>query len=123
MAGFHDTIESLFEGAGGYLAAKTVVGEPFKVGDATIVPLADVSFGIGAGAFAAGKNGKAGKDGGGMGGKVSPCAVLIIQNGTTRLVNIRNQDGLTKAMDMVPDLVNKFMPGDMPSGDEKEKSV
>ena len=32
----------------------------------------------------------------------------IIQNGTTKLVNIKNQDGITKILDMVPDFVNKF---------------
>ena len=31
-----------------------------------------------------------------MGGKVSPSAVLVISNGMTKLVNIKNQDGLTK---------------------------
>ena len=45
---------------------------------------------------------------GGMGGKIMPSAVLVIQNGTTKLVNIKNQDGITKILDMVPDFVNKF---------------
>ena len=43
-----------------------------------------------------------------MGGKIMPSAVLVIQNGTTKLVNIKNQDGVTKILDMVPDFVNKF---------------
>ena len=43
-----------------------------------------------------------------MGGKIMPSAVLVIQNGTTKLVNIKNQDGITKILDMVPDFVNKF---------------
>jgi len=46
-----------------------------------------------------------------MGGKMSPSAVLVIQNGTTKLVNVKNQDGLTKILDMVPDFVNKFAAG------------
>ena len=108
MAGFQDTVESLFAGAGGYLAAKTVVGEPIKAGDALIIPLADVSFGIGAGVF--GKD-KVGKDGGGMGVKMSPSAVLVIQNGVTRLVNLKRHDSMDKALDLVPDLMNKFMSG------------
>ena len=45
---------------------------------------------------------------GGWGGKIMPSAVLVIQNGTTKLVNIKNQDGVTKILDMVPDFVNKF---------------
>ena len=46
-----------------------------------------------------------------MGGKITPSAVLVIQNGTTKLVNIKNQDSLTKIIDMVPDFVNKFTSG------------
>lgn len=49
--------------------------------------------------------------GGGLAGKMTPCAVLVIQNGTTKLVNVKNQDGLTKVLDMVPDFVNRFVPG------------
>ena len=45
---------------------------------------------------------------GGMGAKITPSAVLVIQNGVTRLVNIKNQDTLTRLLDMVPDVVNKF---------------
>jgi hypothetical protein len=37
--------------------------------------------------------------------------VLVIQNGTTKLVNIKNQDGLTKVLDMVPDFVDRFAAG------------
>ena len=29
----------------------------------------------------------------------------------TKLVNIKNQDGLTKILDMVPDFLNKFTDG------------
>ena len=39
---------------------------------------------------------------------MSPSAVLVINNGTSRIVNIKNQDTVTKIIDMVPDLVNKF---------------
>ena len=49
---------------------------------------------------------------------MSPCAVLVIQNGTTKLVNVKNQDGLTKVLDMVPDFVNRFAPGGDNSADE-----
>ena len=39
---------------------------------------------------------------------MTPCAVLVIQNGQTKLVNIKNQDTITKILDMVPDVVDKF---------------
>ena len=65
----------------------------------------EVSFGVAAGAFSQEKKNNGA---GGMGGKIMPSAVLVIQNGTTKLVNIKNQDGVTKILDMVPDFVNKF---------------
>ena len=65
----------------------------------------DVSFGIGAGAFNAEKKEKGM---GGMGGKISPSAVIVIQDGRTKLVNIKNQDTITKILDMIPDVVDRF---------------
>lgn len=102
---FKSTVESLFKGMDSFITTKTVVGDAITVGDTIILPLIDVSFGVGAGAFA---DDKKNNGGGGMGGKISPCAVLVISNGTTKLVNIKNQDGITKILDMVPDFLNRF---------------
>ena len=98
---FKETVNSLFKGMDSFISAKTVVGE-------AILPLMDVSFGVGAGAFSGEKKDNGG---GGMAGKMTPCAVLVIQNGTTKLVNVKNQDGLTKILDMVPDFVDRFTSG------------
>lgn len=117
---FNATVESLFKGMDSFLTTKTVVGDAVKFEDGTIIlPLVDVSFGVGAGAFTkdAGKN----NAGGGMGGKIQPSAVLVIQNGTTKLVNVKNQDSLTKILDMVPDFVNKFSKGKDKDEDVSEK--
>lgn len=105
---FQSTVESLFKGMDSFITTKTVVGDAITVGDTILLPLVDVSFAVGAGAFSGEtKN----NGGGGMGGKISPSAVLVISNGVTKLVNIRNQDGLTKILDMVPDFLNKFSEG------------
>ena len=48
---FKDTVNSLFKGLDAFISAKTVVGEAIHVGDTIILPLVDVSFGVGAGAF------------------------------------------------------------------------
>ncbi len=105
---FSETIESLFKGMDEFVTTKTVVGEAVKVGDTTILPLIDVTCGMAAGAF--NRDAKQ-SGGGGMNAKMSPSAILIIQNGVTKLVNIKNQDAMTKILDMVPDFVNKFMSG------------
>ena len=43
-----------------------------------------------------------------MGGKITPSAVLVIKDGVTKVINIKNQNVASKIMDMVPDVVNKF---------------
>ena len=100
---FDSTVASLFKGMDAFISAKTVVGDAVTVKDTIILPLVDVSFGVGAGAFAGDKKNNAG---GGMTGKVTPSAVLVIQNGATKLVNIK--DTVTKILDMIPDVIDKF---------------
>ena len=105
---FNNTVESLFKGMDSFITTKTVVGDAFHIGDTIILPLVDVSFGVAAGAFSQEKKNNGA---GGMGGIFNPSAVLVIQNGVTKLVNIKNQDGMTKILDMVPDFINKFTSG------------
>ena len=102
---FQETVSSLFKGMDSFISAKTVVGDAVTVKDTIILPLVDVSFGVGAGAFAGDKKNNAG---GAMTGKISPSAVLVIHDGHTKLVNIKNQDSMTKILDLVPDLVDRF---------------
>ncbi len=103
---FDETVGSLFQGLDSIMSTKTVVGEPQVIGNTIILPLVDVSFGMGAGAF--GKEDSA-NGAGGVGGKLSPCAILVIHDGEARLVNVRNQDAVTKVLDMVPGTVNKIV--------------
>ncbi len=105
---FENNINSLFRGMEQFVTTKTVVGDAIRVGDATLLPLVDVSFGMMASSKAEPQRHNGG---GGMGGKMSPNSVLVIQNGTTRILNIKNQDGVSKVIDMMPDIVNRFMPG------------
>lgn len=98
-------MESLLKGMDTVLSTKTVVGEATQIGDTIILPLVDVTFGVGAGAGADEKKNNAG---GGLGGKMTPSAVLVIKDGYTKLVNVKNQDTMTKILDMVPDIVDKF---------------
>ena len=105
---FKSTLESLFRGMDGVVSSKTVVGDAIHIGGTIILPLVDVSFGIGAGAFSGDKKEKGM---GGIGGRMTPSAVIVIQDGKTRLVNIKNQDTSTKILDMVPDVIDRFTAG------------
>lgn len=103
--GFNSSVNSLLKGMEGFVSSKTVVGDAIHVNDSIILPLVDIQFGVGAGAFSSDKKDNTG---GGIGARISPSAVLVIQNGVTKLVNIKNQDTVTKILDMVPDIVNRF---------------
>ena len=102
---FKSTVEALFKGMDAVVSSKTVVGDAIHINDTIILPLVDVSFGIGAGSSSADKKEKGV---GGIGGKMSPSAVIVIQGGKTKLVNVKNQDTITKILDMVPDVVDRF---------------
>ena len=111
---FKETVNSLFKGMDNFISAKTVVGDAIHVGDTIILPLIDVSFGVGAGAFSGEKKDNGG---GGMAGKMTPCAVL----GDPERHNETGQcqesgSRLTKILDMVPDFVDRFTSGK--EGDE-----
>ncbi|MBP3703471.1 MAG: GerW family sporulation protein [Lachnospiraceae bacterium] len=119
---FSSTIEALFKGMDSFITTKTVVGDAVNFEDGTIIlPLVDVSFGVAAGAFSNDAD-KKNNGGGGMGGKLQPSSVLVIKDGKTKLVNVKNQDGLTKLLDMVPGVFEKFSSKNDEKSDEKKDS-
>ncbi len=87
---------------------ETVVGEPTEIGGVIIVPLIEVAIGAGAGGGGVTEKNAQKGGGGGLGAKISPSAVLVINKGDVQLVNIKNKDSLNKLIDMVPAILNKF---------------
>lgn len=115
---FNSTVEALFNGMDSVVSSKTVVGDAIHIGDTIILPLVDVSFAVGAGSF---NEGAKEKGAGGLGGKITPSAVLVLQNGRTKLVNIKNQDTITKLLDMIPDVMDRI--SEKKEGKVTEKDV
>ena len=114
------TLGSMFKGMDGFISSKSVVGEPVYVGDTIIIPLVDVNFGMAAGAFNKQDGNKAA---GGIGAKMRPSAVLVVSGGNTRLVNLKNQDAVTKIIDMAPEVVDKIVGLFKKDKTEEEKNV
>jgi uncharacterized spore protein YtfJ len=76
------------------MTTKTVVGEPIKIGDNTIVPLVSVAFGFGGGGGTGEDPKKAGAkgtgSGAGGGGGIRPIALVIIdKDGVVRVESVR----------------------------------
>jgi len=106
---FNSNLDSLFSKMENFISTKTVVGEPITVGDITMLPLIDVSVGVGAGASGnKGEKDSKGKNMGGFGAKITPSAILVIQNGTVQLVNVKNTGSVDKLLNMVPGILSKF---------------
>ncbi len=102
---FNSTVNSLFKGMDAFLTSKSVVGEPIQIGETTIIPLCDVNFGVGAGAMGGKRSDSAG---GGMGGKLSPTAIIVIKDGISQIINVNEDKGsLAKVLDMIPGVTEK----------------
>ncbi len=103
---FNQTVGKLFQGMDAFLTSKTVVGDPIQVGETTLIPLVDVNFGVGAGAMgsARGSNNAFGS----VGGKLSPSAVIVLQNGNARIMPIAEESTLSKVLDMIPGVTSKI---------------
>lgn len=56
-----------------------------------------------------------------MGARITPSAVLAIQNGSVQLINIKNQDAVSKLIDMAPGVVNKLNFGAVFGHNKKEE--
>ena len=95
-------LETLMNKVEDFVSSKTVVGDAVKVGEVTLIPLVDVSVGVGAGGA------ETGAGGGRLGAKITPSAVIAIVNGSVQLINIKNQDAVSKLIDMAPGIAAKL---------------
>ena len=105
---FGSSMEQMFEGMDKAIGTKTVMGEAVDLGGGRfVIPLADVSFGMGAGA---GVNEKynSNRGGGGVSAKMTPHAVLLIENGTARIINVQEENKAVHFLESVPDLISRF---------------
>lgn len=107
MSNLGNSLEILFSKMEGFISSKTVVGEPINIGDVIIVPLVDISVGVAAGSYER-KESTNENGGGGLGAKLTPSAMLVVQNGSVQLVDVKSQNSVNKLIDMVPGVVSKF---------------
>ncbi len=105
----NESVSVLFEKLEKFLTSKTVIGEPIKIGEATLIPFITTSFGLGAGGGDGyepkGSHGIGG--GSGIGAKISPTAVLVIKGEQIEMIPIKKNAGFEKLIEMVPDIVSK----------------
>ncbi|MCD8090326.1 MAG: sporulation protein [Clostridiales bacterium] len=109
MSNISTSLDALFTKMDGFVSSKTVVGDAMVLGEITVIPLVDVSFGVGAGASdKTGEKNKGEVCGGGLGAKISPAAVIVIKNDGIQLVNVKNENSINKLIDMAPGILDKL---------------
>jgi len=120
----NNNIANMFDQLENFVSTKTVVGEPITANGITLVPLIDVSFGMGGGSTGTPINEKdksGEKSMSGLGAKIKPSAVLVVMNGDVQLINIKSQDSVNKLIDMIPSITSKLDFGNMFNKKKKDK--
>ena len=103
------SVESLIERVMGELHSivqtRTVVGEPVKAGDLTLIPVSKISFGFGAGG---GETGKV-HSGTGGGATVTPIAFVVVDaNGKAQILTLQEKEvSWGQLVELVPEAVSK----------------
>jgi uncharacterized spore protein YtfJ len=93
------------------LNTKTVVGEPIKIEDTTLIPLVSVGFGfgVGGGEGTEPQKGKGHGGGTGGGGGVRPVALVILNAGQIRVEPIKS--GTASVLEKVAESIGKAAAG------------
>lgn len=119
---FQASVRELLNGLDGFVSTRSVVGEPIRMGEATLIPLMDIQIGVGAGSY----GGKSAGSAGGLGATIKPSSMLLLQDGKVKLIRITNEETVMKVIDAIPEVLDRvkgaFMKTDK-KVDEKAEEV
>ena len=99
-------VEMLFEKLKDFITSKTVVGEEIKIGKLTLIPIIEVTFGMGSGT--GGKDQEGSGEGMGMGVKARPSAFIVIKDEEVELLSLHKPGSLEKLIEKFPEIIEKF---------------
>ena len=100
---FQASVRELLTGLDGFVSTRSVVGEPIRMGEATLIPLMDIQIGVGAGSY----GGKSAGSAGGLGATIKPSSMLLLQDGKVKLIRITNEETVMKVIDAIPEVLDR----------------
>ena len=105
-----------------HLQIKSIIGEPMTVGDVTLIPVMDLTFGFGAGG-GEGRDDKQGGSGvgGGGGARLAAKAVIVIKDGEVSVLPLGRGTAIDKIMEKIPGILEKVNVNVKTGGRDKEK--
>jgi uncharacterized spore protein YtfJ len=100
---------------------ETVMGEPFKLGEFTCVPVIKIGMGFGSGG-GGGEDSTRGAKGGGAGAGIGlePIGFLVTRGEEISMVSVSRSKGIQSIFEKVPDLMDKLL--SMKKGKDKSKN-
>jgi uncharacterized spore protein YtfJ len=94
--------ETLLEKLKSIAQTETVIGEPIRSGDSTVIPVSRVSVGMGMG----GHSGKSDLASSGGGLRIDPVAFLVLKGDDVRVLPIdKGRSTLSKIADLTPEVI------------------
>ena len=101
---------------------ETVMGEPFKLGEFTCVPVVKIGMGFGSGG-GGGQDSNRGAKGGGAGAGIGlePIGFLVTRGAEISMVSVSRSKGIQSVFEKVPDLMEKLLNMKKDKGTSKKK--
>lgn len=111
---FNENLVPLFDKLEEFLQAKTVMGAAINIAGVTIIPCISIGLGFGSGEKSVGE--KKGLAGGGIGTgfKIEPVAFLIVQDGKTQILPVKQNSNMNKFLDLAAGFLEKLSPEMLP---------
>jgi uncharacterized spore protein YtfJ len=104
----NESLKNLFGKMEEFITSKTVIGEPLAMGELTVIPLIDVTVGMGTGISSISVEKSKDSGGGGFAAKMTPSAIVVIKGDSVQLVSVKNQESMNKLIDLVPGILTKL---------------
>ena len=109
-------IDTLMHNVERMVSTRRVIGEPFQVGNVTLIPIMTATLGVGAGGgggtgpVSEGRmTGEGSGGGGGLGMRLVPTALAAVVDGELRVYSLGGRGGgLEKLLELVPALTQKL---------------
>lgn len=121
-----ELIDATLSGLKTAMDANTIIGEPIKTEDVTLIPVSRLSFGVACGGSDFATKGSASNFGGGgaSSAKVEPVAFLVVRGDSVRLISVdppvaNTVDRIVDAVPEVMDRVTAFIQQQQERKDKK----
>jgi uncharacterized spore protein YtfJ len=117
-----DMLNKVLEQLNSVARTETVIGETFKLGEFTCVPVIKVGMGFGSGGGGSERDNKGGVGGGaGAGIGLEPIGFLVSKGDEISMISVSRSKGIASIFEKVPDLMEKLIELRKEKGEKEKK--